>query len=116
VLCITHAAVFGLLGGSRGQHCADGGRVGSRGVIFVGSLFAGLLTSLQSGINEPVETIVENIQTYMVGPVVLLGRVDAGTTPAATNSQWVFQTSVDVNSPPPPPQSGFNSIDVGSEP
>jgi hypothetical protein len=28
--------------------------------------------------------------------VVLLGRVDAGTTPAATNSQWVFQTSVDV--------------------
>jgi hypothetical protein len=31
------------------------------------------------------------------GPsVVLLGRVDAGTTPAATNSQWVSQTSVDV--------------------
>jgi hypothetical protein len=28
--------------------------------------------------------------------MVLLGRVDAGTTPAATNSQWVFQTSVDV--------------------
>jgi hypothetical protein len=28
--------------------------------------------------------------------MVLLGRVDAGTTPAATSSQWVFQTSVDV--------------------
>jgi hypothetical protein len=28
--------------------------------------------------------------------MVLLGRVDAGTTLAATNSQWVFQTSVDV--------------------
>jgi hypothetical protein len=28
--------------------------------------------------------------------VVLLGRVDAGNTPAATNYQWVFQTSVDV--------------------
>ena len=28
--------------------------------------------------------------------VVELGRVDAGTGSAATNSRWVFQTSVDV--------------------
>jgi hypothetical protein len=28
--------------------------------------------------------------------VVELGRVDAGIASAATNSQWVFQTSVDV--------------------
>jgi hypothetical protein len=42
--------------------------------------------------------IVANIGKLTVcgRSMVRLGRVDAGTTPAATNSQWVFQTSVDV--------------------
>jgi hypothetical protein len=40
-----------------------------------------------------LETIVAKTQTYVGRSVVLLGRVDAGTTPAATNYQWVYSTS-----------------------
>jgi hypothetical protein len=52
------------------------------------------LLNMVAGILRNLETIVA---TILCGrSMVLLGRVDAGTTPAATNSQWVFQTSVDV--------------------
>ena len=55
----------------------------------------------QAGISWPV-CYTGNMNPYFIAcSVVELGRVDAGTASgrciiAATNSQWVFQTSVDV--------------------
>jgi hypothetical protein len=47
-------------------------------------------------INEPMRQLWQTLANLCGRSVVLLGTVDAGTTPAATNSQWVFETSVDV--------------------